>query len=244
MALLDSGKLIGLLQGLPLAINQAGAYIRTTGTSVLAYIKLYNEAWSKLMETQHRFASQGPLDPSVLTTWTLLFRRLEERNGHAAKLLILWGFLDNRDIWYELFTLALTLRIASELPSWYTSCVEDYSNFIECTRLFVLYSFIDIKMVSTSFSVHPVLHQWCFQASEQNMAEMTWLASVLVASSAPENTIADYTIVRRRLLPHCDRVRFILRDIIPKASSSEEGSSFDDACHCIANLYSYQGKLI
>ena len=75
MTSLDSQELISLLQGLPLAINQAGAYIRTTGTSVLAYIKLYNEAWSELMETQHRFASQGTLDRSVLTTWTLLFRR-------------------------------------------------------------------------------------------------------------------------------------------------------------------------
>ena len=56
MALLDSEKLLSLLQGPPLAINQAGAYIRMTGTSVLAYIKLYNEAWRKLMETQHRFA--------------------------------------------------------------------------------------------------------------------------------------------------------------------------------------------
>ena len=131
--MLDSEKLISLLQGLPLAINQAGAYIRTTGLSVLAYIKLYNEAWKNLMETQHQFVSQGPLDRSVLTTWTLLFRRLEERSKHAAKLLILWGFLDNRDIWYELFTPALTLTVASELPSWYADCVEDYSKFIECT---------------------------------------------------------------------------------------------------------------
>ncbi len=72
MTLLDSQGLISLLQGLPLAINQAGTYIRTTGTSVLAYIKLYNEALKKLIETQHRFASQGTPDRSVLTTWTLL----------------------------------------------------------------------------------------------------------------------------------------------------------------------------
>lgn len=62
MALLDSPELISLSQGLPLAINQAGTYIRTTNISVLAYIKLSNEIWRKLMETQHRFASQGPLD--------------------------------------------------------------------------------------------------------------------------------------------------------------------------------------
>ena len=205
-----------------MAINQAGAYIRTTGISVLAYIKLYNEAWRKLMERQHRFASQGPLDCSVLTTWTLLFARLEERNSHAAKLLILWGFLDNRDIWYDLFKLALTRKVASELPEWYTNCVNDYSNFIECTHLFVLYSFIDVKVGSSSFSVHPVLHQWCFQASEDNMAEMAWLAFVIVASSSPDLTTANYTIIQRRLLPHCDRLSFLLREAIPKTPFNKE----------------------
>ena len=241
--LLDSQELISLLQGLPLAINQAGAYIRTTGTSVLAYIKLYNEAWKNLMETQHRFASQGPLDRSVLTTWTLLFSRLEEKSGNAAKLLILWGFLDNRDIWYELFTPALALKVASELPTWYTDCVEDYSNFIECTQLFVLYSFIDIKIGSPSFSVHPVLHQWCCQASGDSMLEMSWLAFVIIASSAPERTVAGYTLIQRRLLPHCDRARFLLRETILKDPSKDKELSLDIACHAVGDLYSNQGKL-
>ena len=239
----DSEKLVDLLQGLPLAINQAGAYIRKTGTSVLAYMKLYNEAWGKLMETQHRFSTQGPLDRSVLTTWTLLFRRLEEQNKNAAKFLLLWGFLDNRDIWYELFIPAFALEIASELPSWYADCVDDYSNFIECTQLFVLYSFIDTNIESSSFSMHPVLHQWCFQASGDNMAEMAWLAFVLVASSAPDDTIADYTLVERRLLPHCERLSFLLRGKVPNASSDKEESSLDMACHTVANLYRSLGKL-
>ena len=194
------------------------------------------------METQHRFASQGPLDRSVLTTWTLLFRRLEKRSEHAAKLLILWGFLDNRDIWYELFTPALTLTVASELPSWYANCVEDYWKFIECTQLFVLYSFIDIKIGSPSFSVHPVLHQWCFQASEDNMAEMTWLAFILVASFAPEPTIADCSLVQRRLLPHCDRARFLLREIIPKVPYNKDDLSLEKAYHFMGDLYLSQDK--
>ena len=80
--------------------------------------------------------------------------------------------LDNRDIWYELFTPTLALGIASKMPSWYADCVEDYSNFIECTQLFVLYSFIYINIGSSSFSMHPVLHQWCFQASGDNIGKM------------------------------------------------------------------------
>ncbi len=243
MALVDSEKLISLLQGLPLAINQAGAYLRTTGINVLAYMKLYDEAWGKLMENQHRFATQGPQDRSVLTTWTLLFRRLEERNGHAAKLLLLLGFLDNRDIWYELFTPALALRIASKLPSWYTDCVEDYSNIIECTQLFVLYSFIDINIGSSSFSMHSVLHQWCFQASGDDIGKMSWLAFVLVASSAPEITMRDHTLLQRRLLPHCDRLSFLLREAMPKAFCDQEEFSLYIAYHTLANLYKEQGKL-
>ena len=242
MLLLDSEKLISLLQGLPLAINQAGAYIRTTGTSVLAYMKLYDEAWGKLMEAQHRYASHGPLDHSVMTTWTLLFRRLEEKNGNAAKLLLLWGFLDNRDIWYELFTPVLDCKITSELPSWYTSCVNDYFNFTECTQLLTLYSFIDTNIGLSSFSVHPVLHQWCYQASEDEMAEMAWLAFVLVASSAPENTIANYTLVQRRLLPHCDRLFSLVRVTTAKAPFHVEKLSLHDACHIIGILYMHQGK--
>ena len=75
------------------------------------------------------------------------------------------------------------------------------------------------------------------------MAEMAWLASVLVASSAHEVTIADYRLVQRRLLPHCDRVRFLLRKIIPKAPNSKAESSLDNACHAVGYLYEEQGKL-
>lgn len=81
MALLDSPELMSLLQGLPLAINQAGAYIRTTGISVLAYIKVYNEVWRKLMETQHRFASQGPLDRIFFNDLGPSFRRSRRTEG-------------------------------------------------------------------------------------------------------------------------------------------------------------------
>ncbi len=195
------------------------------------------------MESQHRFASQGPLDCSVLTTWTLLFRRLKERSGHAAKLLLLWGFLYNRDIWYGLFKSALSQRVALEVPMWYTEFVDDYSNFVECTQLLVLYSFIDVNVGSSSFYVHPVLHQWCFQASEESMGEMAWLTFILVTSSAPDSSMSDYTIIQRRLLPHCDRVYFLLRESLPKAPSNEKKSSLDIACHIVGAVYRDQDKL-
>ena len=121
--------------------------------------------------------------------------------------------------------------------------MDNYSNFIEFTELFVLYLFIDVKMGSSSFSVHPVLHQWCFQASKNNMAEMTWLAFVLVASSVPDGTMTDHILIQRRLLQHCNGISFLLRETIPKAPCNEAESLLDGACHPVRNLYQDQGKL-
>ena len=75
------------------------------------------------------------------------------------------------------------------------------------------------------------------------MVEMAWLAFVLIASSAPERTMAEYTLIQRRLLPHCDRVCFLLRETILKAPCNERELSLDIACHTVGDLYRNQGKL-
>ena len=98
-------------------------------------------------------------------------------------------------------------------------------------------------MGSSSFSVHPVFHQWCFQASDDNMAEMAWQAFVLVVSSAPDSTMTDCPLAQRRLLPHCDPLWFLLGQTISKAPCNEEESSLDIACHVIGDLYEDQGKM-
>ena len=108
---------MNLLQGLPLAIDQAGSYMRETGTNALQYMKLYEETWGELMIQQHQFAIQEATAPSILTTWTISFHDLQEKCQEAANLLILWAFLDNQDIWYELFTpAALNSDLTDKLP--------------------------------------------------------------------------------------------------------------------------------
>lgn len=47
---IGSSRLIKLLQGLPLAINQAGS--RETGTNVAQYMRLYDHAWRRLMTSR------------------------------------------------------------------------------------------------------------------------------------------------------------------------------------------------
>jgi hypothetical protein len=49
----DSERLLALLDGLPLAIAQAGAYLQESGVELTTYLRFYEEQWSELMELDH-----------------------------------------------------------------------------------------------------------------------------------------------------------------------------------------------
>ncbi len=226
-----------------MAINQAGSYMRKTGTNLPEYIELYGQAWARLMGKQH--GSTIPEDKgSILTTWTLSYNSLQLQNENAAKLLKLWAFLDNRDLWHELLTPALDLQIANKVPHWFASCVGDRIDFKECIGLLLEYSFIDAKTESSSFSMHSVLHHWCFHAFEEDEAAMSWLAVIIVASAVPSEIVLDYSLIQRRLLPHCDRVYPRLQRRMHEGLMNEEDlPPLSDACHQLGLLYSDQGKM-
>jgi len=75
---------------LPLALDQAGAYVEETGVSLAEYRGLYQQRGQKLR------AERGPLHlehPSVTVTFTLAFEQVAERNPAAIELLRACAFL-------------------------------------------------------------------------------------------------------------------------------------------------------
>src|SRR6266567_1985639 len=79
------------LGGLPLALDQAGAYLEATGTALAAYQQIYQQNRMALL-AQHR--TQGADHPEpVASTWSLSFVRVEEINPAAADLLRLCAYL-------------------------------------------------------------------------------------------------------------------------------------------------------
>ena len=235
---------MNLLQGLPLAINQAGSYIQGTGIDIPEYIRSYNQTWIELLETQNLFNLQTDTDRSVLTTWTVSFNHLKTQSEDAANLLILWAFLDNRDFWYGLLTHALEDDFVDKMPGWLSKCVGEKLAFNKCIGLLLRYSFIDVKTESSAFSMHSVLHQWCFYAFEGEKANMSWLAAMIVASAVPSKSVPHYPLIQRRLLPHCDRILLLLQTWAQETfSDPADLPSHSDACHQLGNLYSDQGKM-
>ncbi|GAC1356383.1 MAG: FxSxx-COOH system tetratricopeptide repeat protein [Ktedonobacteraceae bacterium] len=76
---------------LPLALDQAGAYIEETGCNLTDYLKLYKTRRNRLLRTRGRDATGHP-EP-VAATWALSFDRVERANPAAAELLRLCAFL-------------------------------------------------------------------------------------------------------------------------------------------------------
>ncbi|KAF5982385.1 hypothetical protein FCOIX_3683 [Fusarium coicis] len=97
----DVCSLIDELQHLPLAISQAGAYMRRTDTSVsqyLADLKEEQARWRVLKETEfdkHRLKGNSN---SILETWSISIRRIRRENEMAYKILHIMAYFDNQNI--------------------------------------------------------------------------------------------------------------------------------------------------
>jgi tetratricopeptide (TPR) repeat protein len=88
---LKASMISQLMDGLPLALDQAGAYIEETGCSFSTYLDLYHTRRAALLQRRGGFASDHP-EP-VATTWSLSFEKIKQANPAAAELLQLCAFL-------------------------------------------------------------------------------------------------------------------------------------------------------
>jgi len=95
--LTDIHLLITKLNGLPLALTQAGAFIGRTGDDVQTYIDYFDRTWSNLMEKQDQFPLQEYGERSMLTTWKLSYDQVLRQSEAAAWLLRLWAFFYHDD---------------------------------------------------------------------------------------------------------------------------------------------------
>ena len=232
---LDLNKLAARLGCLPLALVQAGSYIRKTGTSCPKYLELYETSWSELVEKlpQLRDYANG----SIQTTWMLSYERIEQDNPSAAKFLELWAYLDHQDMWYGLLSCG---RHEFYKYDWLRNLVESEISFKEVMRALLAYSLIESHERIESYSIHPVVHDWCMFIS-RGQVENIILASTIVGSAVPSWEEKEYWLTQRRLLPHADRcTRFLQKSDVPDETRY---SGSNDAFHNLGLLYKNQGKL-
>ncbi|KAJ5454982.1 hypothetical protein N7530_012751 [Penicillium desertorum] len=230
----DLFTLANRLDGLPLAIVIAGAFMRETGTSITKYLQYYQEAWSKLQRQSNpgRQYQQG----NMLQTWMISYREIQRRDPRAADLLLLLACFDNRDIWFELLENASN---SSEVPDWLERAISSELGFRDCVRPLIEFSLVYTKQQKGSYAMHPVVQDWCVHIASTDKSvdslQLDELTLVCVGYSVPSASERDYTRLERRLIPHAIAVR--------NRQYSADKFSILGGFHGLGNLYRNQGKL-
>lgn len=111
----ENARLIAkLLGGLPLALDQAGAYIEETGDSFSNFLTLYQTHRADLLQWRSDFATTSP--ESVFTTWFLAFKKIRQANPLAGNLLHFFAFLDSDGIPETLLTQGASASVPHLAP--------------------------------------------------------------------------------------------------------------------------------
>lgn len=173
--------------------------MKATNISISEYLKLYREQWTALMEEA---AIRGN---GILATWTVSF---DAMNEYSLSMLQLFACLDPAELWFELFEPA-ALKLASlneHEPEWFCRVAGTKLAFLKAIRPLLDYSLISSHRNSSVYSVHPVLHEWCWHEQVgPSRTDVTTLAVIIVGLAIPFGD--DFLSTQRkqlRLLPHAD----------------------------------------
>ncbi|KAI9666161.1 MAG: hypothetical protein M1821_004096 [Bathelium mastoideum] len=255
----ETGELLDRLDGLPLAIAQAGAYLQESGIDIRTYLQFYDEEWQDLFETQDE--DEPPLedyeDRSIWTTWSISYNAIRKKNEAAANLLLLWSYLDNKDLWHGMFAAACEIcAIAAQcLSEWIGDVANREIKFVQAMKLLQNYSLVESGSDKGSYSTHPVVHRWAYHYRARTFqSELRQLALLSVGWAVPDRSARDLTAMRRRLLPHAQACT---RWVVPRQtlySESLENSNTDstrpkqevamlEAIYYLGFLYVVQGNM-
>jgi tetratricopeptide (TPR) repeat protein len=225
------------LDGLPLALATAGAYLCQNSRSFSQYLHMYETSWLKLHNTAPWLRTYD--DRTLCTTWQLSLDQIMQQNKLSARLLKLWAYFDNEDIWFELLQHGRLSNIG-----WMSELVEDEFSFDQTMRVLCNYGLAEVAeslqelVESRGYSMHSCVHLWTIHVLNQEWDyEMANLALTCVGSHVPNEDALKFWVTQRRLLGHTARCW----DLVSHGVVRDEGLEW--ALGSLANLYCRQCKL-
>jgi tetratricopeptide (TPR) repeat protein len=189
--------IVTLMDGLPLALDQAGAYIEATQCSLTDYLRFFQASSLDLLDEREAHADH-PV--SVTHTFTLVFERLERDHPLAAELLTVCAFLAPEAIPEEFF-----LEGAAYLGPTLETLAADPLTFQRAIKALLLYSLIQRDPAAHTLTIHRLV-QVVLKARLSETEQRTWARRVVEAMNqlfpSDEDTQANYWQIGERLLPH------------------------------------------
>ncbi|KAL9082446.1 MAG: hypothetical protein Q9165_008892 [Trypethelium subeluteriae] len=225
------------LDGLPLALSTAGAYLEQVTTTFSEYLRLYKASWLKLQTTSPQLTSYE--DRSLHTTWQLSLDQIERQNVLSARLLKLWAYFDRHDVWFELLQHGYSAD-----NDWMQSLVEDIISFGTAVRILCNYGLVDADpslhetVGSGGYSMHSCVHSWTVSVLNKDWDEsLARLALTCIALEVPDSNENKWWLLQRRLLAHATRHDNFV------ANGKVNTAGMEWTLHNLSSLYADQGKL-
>jgi len=139
------------MRGLPLALDQAGAFIEEMQRGLAEYLDLYQREGAKLRARRGRLATDHP---SVPATFSVAFSRVTKENPAAADLIRCCAFLAPDAIAEEIFTAG-----AEELPEPLGPVAANALAFAEAVEDAGRFSLISRNPANKSIDIHRLVQE-------------------------------------------------------------------------------------
>ena len=208
LMLLDphAAELAKELDGLPLALATAGAYLDQVATSFANYLCLYRASWLRLQQTSPEVSTYE--DRQLYSTWQLSLDHIKQQSELSAKLLELWAYFDNQDLWFELLQ-----EGRSDGPEWLCQLTADELGFNQAVRVLCDHGLVEVDkssqgsgIESQGYGMHSCVHAWTVHVVNHEWeSEMAKVALRCVGRHVPKNNSQHSLVAQRRLLRHLTR---------------------------------------
>jgi hypothetical protein len=159
-------------------------------TSFADYLKLYKKSWLRLQQRTPGLLSYE--DRALYSTWNISLDHVQQQSELATKLLQLWAYLDNQDVWLELMQAG---RKGS--PLWFSELAEDQLSFDAAVRVLCDHALVeadaaskDDSVESQGYSMHSCVHAWTKHVVNEGCDNA--LALRCVGLHVPDNSRPEY----------------------------------------------------
>ncbi|KAJ7111258.1 P-loop containing nucleoside triphosphate hydrolase protein, partial [Mycena epipterygia] len=227
-----------VLQYLPLAIIQAGAFISKSG-ALNSYLVLYEHNRAQLL-SERPAQLHDDYAWTVYTTWQISFQQLSQP---AAMFLQLCSLIHHQGISEQIFKNAMNYRFGASSPSneelqtpieflsqflgpdgvWDSLCFMDVTNEVRA------FSLINFASEQNQFSIHPLVHDWT-RSTLSNEESYQCCMVAIIGMSLTGLSESDTELASLWMLPHIDFLLQHNSNIIP------------DFRHEYGKIYALRGK--
>jgi hypothetical protein len=214
--------LLDTLDGLPLAISQAGRFINTLNLEVETYLELYTSSKREVMDMLSTDSHLHDEKRSIRTTWTTSLNLLKEKASKqgpdgdfyaAYRLLQLFAYFEPSDLNFNILRFGLT---GNNVPDWFRGTFSSKLKFFGVIRILLDLCLIDNNVSEGSYSMHRVVHDWlCTYVCGDTCRELLRLAVAAISYSAPLVMTSAWFEEQQQLALHALHILPRLQDISP-----------------------------